>query len=207
MEARTGESGLRRGQEKESAGANCTARWAVHRGAPLKAQVPSPQPKKTHRIERWVFFCSFCILTGLEGGGANGRERFAKGAGKRKRGSKLHSPVGCAPGRAAKGASPVTSTKKTHRIERWVFFCSFCILTGLEGGGANGRERFAKGAGKRKRGSKLHSPVGCAPGRAAKGASPVTSTKKNTPLYARVFMEIILLYVSLFIRRIVIRSS
>ena len=141
MEARTGESGLRRGQEKESAGANCTARWAVHRGAPLKAQVPSPQPKKTHRIERWVFFCSLSILTGLEGGGANGRERFAKGAGKRKRGSKLHSPVGCAPGRAAKGASPVTSTKK------------------------------------------------------------------NTPLYARAFMEIILLYVSLFIRRIVIRSS
>ena len=69
MEARTGENGLRRGQEKESAGANCTARWAVHRGAPLKAQVPSPQPRinrdiDTMRISVTVIFCLFIVSGG-----------------------------------------------------------------------------------------------------------------------------------------------
>ena len=56
--ARSRASGLRDGVWVQKAGKQTApARWAVHRGAPPKAQVPSPQPKNTaeHLALRYFF--------------------------------------------------------------------------------------------------------------------------------------------------------
>ena len=77
------------------------------------------------------------------------------------------------------GSNPVASTTETRAdFLSALVFVFLWTPTGFEGGGASGSERFAhymfvyievlR---------KLNSPVGCSPGRAAKGANPVASTK------------------------------
>ena len=83
------------------------------------------------------------------------------------------------------GSSPVTSTTQKGVDLRQLLFVLFRTMTGLEGGGVCGSKRFAhKLYGNKKVGRKLNSPVGCSPGRAAKGASPVTSTKNRRSAFA-----------------------
>ena len=90
------------------------------------------------------------------------------------------------------GSSPVTSTTQKGVDLRQLLFVLFRTMTGLEGGGVCGSKRFARESYDNKIvRRKLNSPVGCSPGRAAKGASPVTSTKNRRSTFAglRFFAE------------------
>ena len=89
------------------------------------------------------------------------------------------------------GSNPVASTTKNEANICWLHFSLLRTSTGFEGGGASGSERFAREEfadilARRK----LNSPVGCSPGRAAKGANPVASTKnrKSTSVGFRFFI-------------------
>ena len=83
------------------------------------------------------------------------------------------------------GSSPVTSTTQKGADLRQLLFVLFRTMTGLEGGGVCGSKRFARESYDNKIARrKLNSPVGCSPGRAAKGASPVTSTKNRRSAFA-----------------------
>ena len=79
----------------------------------MGVQVPSsaPQTKKRHL----PLFCLVYVHTkGIDGGGASGSERFAVECLKIELfTANCISPVGCAPGRVAIGASPFVRTKKS----------------------------------------------------------------------------------------------
>ena len=101
------------------------------------------------------------------------RERFAAGGkGNGRRESKLHSPAGCAPGRTAKAQVPSSApNRKTELMAPFLFGEKKGIRRDLKGG-ANVSERFAAGRKENgRRESKLHSPAGCAPGRAERNRS------------------------------------
>ena len=84
------------------------------------------------------------------------------------------------------GSNPVASTTRNEANVCWLHFALSRTSTGFEGGGASGSERFARELLENRRdGRKLNSPVGCSPGRAAKGANPVATKRLQRQTSAR----------------------
>ena len=93
-------------------------------------QIPSPRPRKRELASVGSLFRCYEHRRDLRVEARAESERFARELlGNISDGRKLDSPVGCSPGRAAKGANPVASTKTPRR-----HFCClgvFAVVRGL----------------------------------------------------------------------------
>ncbi len=92
-------------------------------GQPCRFKSCYPHQKNGKAFALPVLLVNIVEITGLEGGGDCGSNRFAGELFDCKKVCrKLNSPAGCSPGRAAKGASPVIRTKRKRGTRPFFFW-------------------------------------------------------------------------------------